>query len=44
LIRLGARRAAPPRTPEELKGLSDEIRKQKTQLGPPAPMRDGAKS
>lgn len=32
------------RTPEALKELSDEIRKQKTEPGPPAPKGDGAKS
>ena len=31
------------RTPEALKELSDEIRKQKTEPGPPAPKGDGAK-
>jgi hypothetical protein len=47
VIRLGARWAATAiraqRTPEALKELSDEIRKQKTKPGPPAPG-DGAKS
>jgi hypothetical protein len=33
---MGRRNIRAQRTPEALKGLSDEIRKQKTQLGPPA--------
>jgi DNA polymerase III gamma/tau subunit len=41
---MGRRRHSRPATPEALKELSDEIRKQKTKLGPPAPKGDGPKS
>ena len=41
---MGRRGIGAQRTPEALEGLSDEIRKQKTEPGPPAPKGDGAKS
>ena len=34
---MGRRGIRTQRTPEALEGLPDEIRKQKTELGPPAP-------
>lgn len=41
---MGRRGIRAQRTPEAVEGLPDEIRKQKTELGPTAPKDDGAKS
>ena len=41
---MGRRGIRAQRTPEAVEGLPDEIRKQKTELGPTAPKGDGAKS